>query len=96
MKKFILFAGLMQISLFATAEQQTVVLDVPTMNCITCPITVKKSLQNVEGVSEAEVVFDTKLATVTFDDQKTNVKALMEATTNAGYPSVLKKKDNHE
>ena len=45
---------------------------------------------DVEGVSKAEVTFETKLAVVTFDDEKTTVKALTEATTNAGYPSTLK------
>ena len=29
-------------------------------------------------------------ATVTFDDEKTTVEALTQATTNAGYPSTLK------
>ena len=46
------------------------------MNCVTCPFTVKKALQKVEGVSKAEVTFETKLAVVTFDDEKTTVKAL--------------------
>lgn len=49
-----------------------------------------KALQKVDGVSKAEVTFKTKLAVVTFDDEKTTVKALTEATTNAGYPSTLK------
>ena len=39
---------------------------------------------------EVPVTFKTKLAVVTFDDEKTTVKALTEATTNAGYPSTLK------
>jgi periplasmic mercuric ion binding protein len=73
------------------AAEKTVVLDVPTMNCVTCPITVKKALQKVDGVLKAEVTYDPNLATVTFDDQKTSVKALTQATTNAGYPSTVSK-----
>jgi periplasmic mercuric ion binding protein len=90
MKKITLLFLLMLTSLSAIAETKTVTLEVPTMNCVTCPFTVKKALQNVEGVSKAEVTFDTKLAVVTFDDEKTTVKALTEATTNAGYPSTVK------
>lgn len=90
MKKITLLFLLTLTSLSAIAETKTVTLEVPTMNCVTCPFTVKKALQNVEGVSKAEVTFDTKLAVVTFDDEKTTVKALTEATTNAGYPSTLK------
>ena len=78
------------LSLSASAREQTVTLEVPTMNCVTCPFTVKKALQNVEGVTKAEAAFETKLAVVTFDDEKTTVKALTEATTNAGYPSAVK------
>ncbi len=69
------------------AGQQTVTLAVENMTCAACPFIVKKSLAAVPGVSKAEVSFEAKSATVTFDDQKTNVAALTEATTKAGYPS---------
>lgn len=77
------------VSLNAFAKPQTVTLELPTMNCVTCPFTVKKALHNVDGVSKAEVIFKNKLAVVTFDDEKTTVKALTEATRNAGYPSTV-------
>ena len=35
----------------AWAATQTVTLSVPGMSCATCPITVKKALSKVEGVS---------------------------------------------
>lgn len=89
MEKIILIPLLFLLSLSAVAKEQTVTLEVPTMNCASCPITVKKALQNVEGVSKAKVTYDTKLAVVTFDDEKTTDKALTEATTNAGYPSTI-------
>ena len=54
-----------------------------------CPITVKKALTKVQGVSRADVNFDKRQATVTFDDAKTNVQALTRATKDAGYPSLL-------
>lgn len=89
MKKIALLSLLTLASLSAFAKPQTVTLEVPTMNCATCPFTVRKALQNVEGVSEANVSFETKLAVVIFDDEKTTVKALTDATKNAGYPSKL-------
>lgn len=75
----------------ARAATQTVTLSVPGMSCATCPITVKKALSKVEGVSKIEVDYATKLAVVTFDDAKTSVRALNKATTDVGYPSELKK-----
>jgi mercuric ion binding protein len=75
----------------AWASTQTVTLSVPGMTCAACPITVKKALTKVEGVSEVDVTFEKLEAVVTFDDTRTNVQALTEATTNAGYPSSVKK-----
>ena len=75
----------------AWAAVQTVTLSVPGMNCATCPITVKKALTKVGGVSQVDVSFDKREAVVTFDDAKTSIQKLTEATTNAGYPSSVKR-----
>ena len=84
---------LMALSLSAWAEPKTVILDLPTMNCAMCPITVKKALKNVEGVTRAEVSYEDKQAAVSFDDGLTSLNALIAATTNAGYPSTVKLAD---
>lgn len=73
----------------AWGAPKTVTLAVPTMNCPACPITVKKALSKVPSVSKAEVNFDRREATVTFDDAKTSLDALTKATEEAGYPSML-------
>lgn len=90
-----LTVGLSLLALLASAPlfaaTQTVTLDIPGMDCPVCPITIKKALNKVDGVSQAAVNFDQRQATVTFDDAKTNVEALIKATTNAGYASTLKK-----
>jgi mercuric ion binding protein len=75
----------------AWAAIQTVTLSVPGMTCAACPITVKKALSKVEGVSQVDVSFDKREAVVTFDDAKTSIQKLTEATTNAGYPSSVKR-----
>lgn len=46
------------------AAPKTVTLDVQNMTCELCPITVKKSLQKVPGVSAVKVDFGRKTATV--------------------------------
>jgi mercuric ion binding protein len=73
----------------AWAGVQTVTLAVPGMTCGVCPITVNKALTAVPGVEKVSVNEVKKDAVVTFDDAKTNVKALIKATTDAGYPSVV-------
>lgn len=73
------------------AGTQTVTLSVSGMDCAACPFTVRHALKKVPGVSKAEVSFEKKLAVVSFDDSKTNVQALTKATTDAGYPSTVKR-----
>jgi periplasmic mercuric ion binding protein len=75
----------------AWAATKTVTLSVPGMTCSACPITVNKALSKVDGVVKTEVSFEKKEATVTYDDSKTRVDALLDATKNAGYPSSVKK-----
>lgn len=72
-----------------TAATKTVTLAVENMTCATCPITVRKALEKVPGVSKARVNLDSKTATVTFDPAKAKVEDLTRATTEAGYPSKL-------
>jgi periplasmic mercuric ion binding protein len=78
---FAVFAGPMQ----------TVTLDVQNMTCAVCPITVKKALERVPGVTDAKVDFDKKTASVSFDPDKANLAALTKATADAGYPSSVQK-----
>ena len=91
MKK--LFASLALAAVVAPvwAATQTVTLSIPSMTCSTCPITVKKAISKVEGVSRVNVTFEAREALVTFDDAKTSVQKLTTATENAGYPSSVKK-----
>lgn len=77
------------VAIAANADTRTVTLALPSMDCPVCPITVKKALTQVPGVSQASVNFDKRQAVVTFDDVKTNLAALTQSTRNAGYPSTV-------
>lgn len=95
MKKRSLFAALALIAIAAAphasfAEQKTVVLSVPDMNCSACPITVRKALEKVAGVQNVRATLEPPEAVVMFDDAKTSIEKLREATKQAGYPSRVK------
>ncbi len=68
---------------------RSVTLDMQNMTCGLCKITIKKALQGVDGVKQVQVDFGSKTAAVTFDPQKTTIDALIEATTNVGYPATV-------
>ncbi|OGB14090.1 MAG: mercuric transport protein periplasmic component [Burkholderiales bacterium RIFCSPLOWO2_12_67_14] len=90
MKKRIVSLALIAAIAPVWAATQTVKLSVPGMTCAACPITVKKALSKVEGVSRIDVSFDKREAIVTFDDAKASVQKLTQATEDAGYPSSVK------
>ena len=89
MKKIVALVTLAAMTSPLWAITQTVTLSVPDMNCAACPITVKKALTKVTGVSKTDVNLDRREAKVTFDDVKTSVEALTRATKDAGYPSTV-------
>ena len=69
---------------------KTETFNIEKMTCATCPITVKKAIGKVSGVSSVEVDFQAKTATVTFDPNRTKVSAIASASTNAGYPASIR------
>lgn len=71
-------------------SNQTVTLDMQNMTCAMCKITIKRALQGVDGVQVVNVDPESKTSTVTFSPQKTNIEALIKATTNAGYPATIR------
>jgi len=73
------------------AAEKTVTLAVENMSCASCPYIVKKTLARMPGVTKVDVSFERKTAMVTYDDAKTNIEALTDATFDAGYPSELAK-----
>ncbi|GGH49834.1 periplasmic mercury ion-binding protein [Comamonas phosphati] len=90
MKKLLASLAFVAVSAPAWAATQTVTLSVPGMTCAACPITVKKALSKVEGVSQVAVTYDKREAVVRFDDTKADVQKLTKATEEAGYPSSVK------
>ena len=84
------FAATVATAQLSLAGEKTVVLEVPKMYCAACPITVRKALEKVPGVEKVKATYEPKEAVVTFDDAKTSVERLVEATRQAGYPSNVK------
>jgi mercuric ion binding protein len=74
----------------ALAKQQTVSLNVPTMDCATCPITIKAALSKVPGVAKVKVSYEKREAVIVYDDAHATVADLKKATEDVGYPAMLK------
>ncbi len=71
-------------------QTKRVVLEVKNMTCASCPVTVRTNLMRVLGVQEVIVTFNSEEALVVYDSTKVSIDALIQATTNAGYPSSVR------
>ena len=73
-------------------SMDTATFEVEKMTCATCPITVRKAIQRVEGVSEVHVDFESKSATVTYDSSTTTAQEIADASSNVGFPARIKER----
>lgn len=89
--RYLIGLACLAFSLSVAAETRTVTLSVPGMDCPVCPITIKKALNQVDGVDAVATDLDARTATVTYDDTRTDDAALTEATKSVGYPSSVMK-----
>lgn len=71
-------------------EPKRVVLEVPSMNCALCPISVKKALEKVPGVLAVKADLATRTAEATVDPDRVSVEKLAKAVTDAGYPATVR------
>jgi len=69
------------------AIQASAIFTIEKMTCATCPISVKKAMKRVDGVTSVKVDFETKIATVIYDPTLTTPALIAAASTNVGYPA---------
>ncbi|MEX2469826.1 MAG: heavy metal-associated domain-containing protein [Pseudohongiellaceae bacterium] len=68
-----------------TAE--TANFTVENMTCALCPITVRKAMEQVEGVQSVVIDLEANSATVVFDPAIADPAQIAAASTNAGFPA---------
>ena len=86
MKQIIL---LLAFSCFLLAGEATAIYKVEGMMCNkNCPMKVKQSLEGIDGVKTCNVDFDSKTATVTYDDEKISREKISDAIAKGTYYKV--------
>jgi mercuric ion binding protein len=71
-------------------EPKVAVLDVPSMFCSLCPVSIRKALERVPGVFEANADLATKSAAVKYDPDKVRPDELADVVTKAGFPATVR------
>jgi mercuric ion binding protein len=88
------FTAISSVSAQSAAAQvaavQSATFAVENMTCALCPVTVKKAMEQVNGVQSVAIDFAAKTATVAFDPSVTTIEAIAAASTDAGYPASVK------
>ncbi|RPI14677.1 MAG: heavy-metal-associated domain-containing protein [Ignavibacteriae bacterium] len=86
------FAVMLNISETQAGNKKTTI-NIPTIQCGMCKKTITSVLKDIDGVKSVNVNMNTKKVSVKFDDTKTNIEALENAITAAGYDANDKKRD---
>ena len=60
---------------------------VENMTCAACPITVRKAMENVDGVKNVTVDIKSNTAIAEFDGGQTDANEIAMAATNVGFPT---------
>ncbi len=85
----IVVLGFTSAALAAGSVVEEVRLSIPSMHCELCPLTVRRSLENLPGVLRVRASLESKTATVWIQKEKVRIGDLEKATGDAGYPSSL-------
>lgn len=65
----------------------TTELAVPTVHCQSCKLNIEESLDELAGVTRAEVDLDAKRVSVDYDPDRLDPAAVATAIEAAGYPT---------
>lgn len=87
MRRLLVLLPLLLSASIAAAAERTVTFAVENMTCALCPITVRTAIEDVAGVKDVQVDFESKTAIVVFDDAEATVEDIAEASRLAGYPA---------
>src|SRR6266498_6071026 len=77
----------------AAAEQrpETVTLTISGMHCESCATGIVAMLKRTDGVVKADVSYEERRASVTYDATKTSPEKIVEAIEKLGYKAAVKK-----
>lgn len=85
MLALLLSSALIQSATTATAGEETVTMRVDMGGCASCVWIVTGVLERIPGVNAVDVSFQTETAVVRYDDEQTDIDALVHATTSYGF-----------
>lgn len=86
MMRFIVLMFVFTLSLFAQTQS---VIKVEGMHCPLCTTAVKKAIKTLDGIEKVSARLNTKKVTVTYDEEKVSLKAILDAIQTTSYEGVV-------
>ncbi len=72
----------------APANGAYTVLSVAGMTCQACAVGIENALESTDGILDARVIYETKTATVVFDEQVVSKEQIVAVINNTGFKAV--------
>ncbi|OGH13546.1 MAG: hypothetical protein A3H50_00340 [Candidatus Levybacteria bacterium RIFCSPLOWO2_02_FULL_37_10] len=70
------------------AQVKKVTLNIQGMHCNSCASGIQMVLQSTDGVLNASANYDAKKGEVEFDEERTNIDAILKAIEQLGYKAM--------
>ena len=64
---------------------ETININVPTVHCQSCKLTIEEALDELDGVADSDVDLDTKQVTVAYDPDAVDVATIATTIEQAGF-----------
>ena len=64
---------------------QTTILNINDMTCMGCVNSIKNVIEEISGVSDAEVSLESKQLEIQYDPEKVNINQIKKAIMEAGF-----------
>ena len=68
---------------------KTIKVKISGMHCASCAKVITMDLEDLNGVEKVEIDEATKLAEISYDENKTNEEKILETIKNSGYEGQL-------
>ena len=79
---------------FAVSLEKTTTFKVNGMMCgVSCPKAVKKSLNNIDGIKNCEVDFNSKTTTITYENEKIDKQQIATIISEKTYFKITEKNE---
>lgn len=62
-------------------------VSIPSMDCASCAVGIQSKMSEQEGIENAHITYETKIARITYDPKQVTEKEILQAIESTGFPT---------